>query len=413
VTSEPSPAAESGVLRVRRRGLARAAGLAGLGVAAASTLQACSGDDGPAASARIAFRGEHQAAVTATAAAGSVGAFDVRVATRTELARLLADLSATVEGLMDDAPVRERGGGFPASDTGIVGPDHAPTGTGVVLGLGASLFDERFGLAERRPPQLQAMPRFANDRLVTPERSDGDLSLTITAATSEAVVHATRQVLRATRGRLVPRWLQAGTNQVSPDPGTPLTGRNLLGFKDGTVNPDPADTATMDRVVWVGADDAHPDWAVGGTYQAVRVIRMLVEFWDRTRLSEQEAVFHRHRDTGAPLGGTDEHEAPVLADAAALASHIGRINPRTAGSPDFVMLRRGFNYAAGLDANDQLDEGLVFVSYQRDLETGFLGTQRRLDGEALEEYVAPQGGGLFFVPPGPPEGAHLAEALFA
>jgi len=257
------------------------------------------------------------------------------------------------------------------------------------------------------------MPRFANDRLVTAERSHGDLSLTFTAATSEAVVHATRQVLRSTRGRLVPRWLQSGTNQVAGEVSAPATGRNLLGFKDGTVNPDPADAPTMDEVVWVGADDGHPAWAVGGTYQAVRVIRMLVEFWDRTRLTEQEAVFHRHRDTGAPLGGTDEHDLPAFADAAALASHIGRINPRTPGSPAFVMLRRGFNYTAGLDANDQLDQGLVFISYQRDLETGFLGTQRRLDGEALEEYVAPQGGGLFFVPPGPAGGAHLARELFA
>ncbi|WP_323792653.1 Dyp-type peroxidase [Nocardioides sp.] len=400
-------------LRVRRRGLAGLAGLAGLGVAAAPVLAACSTETIAAGAAPLAFRGAHQGVLTVSAPAGLVGAFDVRVETRDELARLLADLSTTVEGLMGDVPVRERGGGFPAADTGILGPDHGPTGTGVVLGLGASLFDDRFGLSDRRPPGLQPMPRFSNDRLVTPERSNGDLSLTISASSSEAVVHATRQILRATRGRLVPRWVQSGTNQVSPGVrSTPLTGRNLLGFKDGTVNPDPAATASMDEVVWVGAGDGHPEWAVGGTYQAVRVIRMLVEFWDRTRLSEQEAIFHRHRDTGAPLGAADEFDAVDFPDAAALDSHIGRINPRTADSPEHVMLRRGFNYANGLDDNDQLDEGLLFVSYQRDLEIGFLGTQRRLDGEALEEYVAPQGGGLFFVPPGPGAHGSLARGLF-
>ena len=408
---------DGGRLRVRRRslgGLGGLAGLAGLGAAGAAAFASCSADEGTDDARRLAFRGDHQVALTVSASAGLVGAFDVRVETRDELARLLADLSATIEGLMGDVPVRERGGGFPAADTGILGPGHAPTGTGVVLGLGASLFDDRFGLGDRMPPALHAMPRFDNDRLVTPERSNGDLSLTISASSSEAVVHATRQVLRATRGRLVPRWLQSGTNQVaSGDRPAPLTGRNLLGFKDGTVNPDPAATATMDEVVWVGADDDHPEWAVGGTYQAVRVIRMLVEFWDRTRLSEQEAIFHRHRDTGAPLGSADEFDVVHFPDAAALDSHIGRINPRTADSPEHLMLRRGLNYANGLDANDQLDEGLVFVSYQRDLESGFLGTQRRLDGEALEEYVAPQGGGLFFVPPGPGPRGWLAQGLFA
>lgn len=388
-------------------------GTGALGLASMASVASCSGDDASATEAAVPFHGTHQPAVTVSGSAGLVGAFDVTVESRADLARLFSDLSATIDGLMADRPVRERGGGFPPSDTGILDADHPPTHTAVVLGLGASLFDDRFGLADRMPPQLQMMPRFPNDRLVTPARSNGDLSLTISANSPEAVVHATRQILRATRGRLTPRWVQSGSNQRQADraDGGTFTGRNLLGFRDGTVNPNPDESATMDDVVWVQAVDAHPSWTVGGSYQAIRVIRMLVEFWDRTRLSEQEAIFHRHRDTGAPLGRSEEFDDPDFADEAALNSHIGRINPHTSGSPRFVMLRSGFNYANGLDENDQLDEGLVFVSYQRDLETGFIGTQRRLDGEALEEYVAPTGGGLFFVPPGPGEGEYLAQSL--
>nr|VXZ86282.1 Deferrochelatase/peroxidase EfeB precursor [Klebsiella pneumoniae] len=44
--------------------------------------------------------------------------------------------------------------------------------------------------------------------------------------------------------------------------------------------------------------------------------------------------------------------------------------------------------------------GLLFVCYQHDLEKGFLTVQKRLNGEALEEYVKPIGGGYFFVLPG-------------
>ena len=53
------------------------------------------------------------------------------------------------------------------------------------------------------------------------------------------------------------------------------------------------------------------------------------------------------------------------------------------------------------------------MCFQRSLNDGFVTVQNRLNGEALEEYINPFGGGYFFALPGvaSPDG-HLAVGLF-
>ena len=76
------------------------------------------------------------------------------------------------------------------------------------------------------------------------------------------------------------------------------------------------------------------------------------------------------------------------------------------------MMRRGYSYSLGVTNSGQLDMGLLFVCYQYDLEKGFLTVQKRLNGEALEEYVKPIGGGYFFVLPGAVDPQHyLGQSL--
>ena len=393
-----------------------------VGVGAAAVVAGCTNrsDDTPSAdnggAGRTPFRGEHQPALmAATAAAGLVTGLDFRAETHAELVDSFAKLSDSIEQVMAGESPDDRDGGFPSGNSGILGSDPGSSGVSVLVGVGSSLFDSRFGLGERKPSELAPMPKFANDFLVRPERSHGDISLTIHGQSQQATVHAFRQILRAMRGLLVPRWSQDGFNQLLPDRERgQASARNLLGFRDGTVNPDLDDSDEMDQVVWVQSGGGEPDWAAGGTYQAIRVIRLMVEFWDRTRLNEQEAIFHRRRGSGAPLGKIKETDTPEFFDEESLASHIGRANPRTSGSASHHMLRRGsFNYTNGLDGNDQLDQGLVFVSYQRSIEDGFIAVQRRLDGEALEEYVRPIGGGFFFILPSPEPGGRLADGLLS
>ena len=77
------------------------------------------------------------------------------------------------------------------------------------------------------------------------------------------------------------------------------------------------------------------------------------------------------------------------------------------------LIRRSFNYSNGISKSGQLDMGLVFISFQNDLQAGFISVQKRLDGEPLEEYIKPVGGGYFFVLPGVPDaGSYLGKPLF-
>jgi deferrochelatase/peroxidase EfeB len=408
----------------RRRFLA--AGLASTAaVGAAGGLAACGGDDESAADAGdgsggaqyLPFRGAHQTGITHPGnEQGLLAAFTVTAADRSELRETFADLTTEIDRLMSGSPYDDRDPAYPPVYTGAVGNPPPAADLSVVLSVGGSLFDERYGLADQRPRSLEKMPFLANDRL-DPTRSHGDLLLSITSTHEDINLFALRQLHRATRGTLALHWMLGGYNRRIESSEGGAGKRNLLGFIDGTANLDPDDDEVMDRFVWIQPDDDEPAWTAGGTYHVVRVIRMLVEFWDRTRLSEQEALIGRRKATGAPFTGEVETDVPDYADdpdgrITPLDAHIRLANPRTPESADDLIFRAGLNFSRGFDGSGQLDQGLAFVSFQRRMSQ-FLDTQARLAGEPLEEYIRAEGGGFYFAVPGVErEGEILGERLF-
>lgn len=371
---------------------------------------------------RVPFYGVHQAGVTTPRpAAGIVVAFDLVLSSLDDFERMMRRLTERAAFLTQGGAVPPLDPKLPPADSGVLGPVIQPDNLTITVALGNSVFEKYDWLRGLKPLRLQRMTQFPNDALIA-DRCHGDMSIQFCANLTDTNIHALRDIVKTLSEFVVVRWMQEGS--VPPEPpapdGSTQSARNFLGFRDGSANPDSNDDAAMARIVWVGADE--PEWAQGGSYQAIRIIRNFVERWDRAPLIEQEKFFGRRKDSGAPLDGgpaaTERHLPDYAADpegeATPLDSHIRLANPRRPETERNLMLRRAFNYSNGVTKSGQLDQGLIFIAYQADLEKGFITVQNRLNGEPLEEYIKPVGGGYFFVLPGVRDaGDHLGATLIS
>ena len=354
----------------------------------------------------VPFFGVHQSGVaTAAQAYAAFAAYDLRPGVgRLEAGRMMRLLS-------DDAARLTQG--VPA--LGDTEPELArsPSRLTVTFGFGPDFFD-RVGLAGQRPPSLEQLPAFSIDQL--DERwNGGELLIQVCADDAIVVSHAQRMLWKDARAFVRPRWLQRGflTARGSAEPGS--TGRNLMGQVDGTVNPRTPEQ--FDSLVW---SDGPPAWFTGGTELAVRRIAMDLDRWDRVDRPDREASVGRRLDTGAPLTGSAESDAPDLqaTDAAGFPvisdwAHIRRARVATgADGPQF--LRRGYNYDLGEDLQGVADAGHIFTAYAADLQAQVVPVQRALSEiDLLNQWTSPIGSAVFALPPGASEGGWVGETLLA
>ena len=381
---------------------ALAAGGAGFGVARVTEAAAS-----PANTGQVPFYGRRQAGIaTPSQDRLAFAAFDVTSTDVQDVMVMLGTWAAAAAQLAKGLPVGavETAPERPPIDTGEA-LDLPAANLTITVGFGPSLFDGRFGLAARRPAALAAIPPLPGDTL-DPMRSGGDLCVQACADDPQVAFHAIRNFARLARGAAVMRWSQLGFGRTSSTSRAQDTPRNLMGFKDGTNNIKDESTADLDDFVWVGRD-GDQSWMRGGSYLVARRIRMLIESWDTDYLADQEAVFGRAKDTGAPLTGRHEFD-PIDFHARTASGEpvIGRNAHIRLAAPESndgqKLLRRGFSYTDGIDADTGLlDAGLFFIAFQQDPRRQFVPIQRRLGAsDLLNEYIRHTGSGLWAIPPG-------------
>lgn len=431
--SEPSTEAAARTGMSRRRAITLAGvGAAGVaGVAGGATVLVRSGDHAAANDASagsVPFHGEHQAGITTPAQDRlHFVAFDVITKDRAKLVALLQEWTA--------AAARMTAG----KDAGLIGavngvPEAPPDDTGEALGLppsqltltvgfGPTLFrdtqgKDRFGIADKRPATLADLPHFAGDALQA-EISGGDICVQACANDPQVAVHAIRNLARIGMGVVSVRWSQLGFGRTSSTSRNQATPRNLFGFKDGTANLKAEDASLLREQLWAQQGDG-PDWMTGGSYLVSRKIRMQIETWDRSSLTEQEQIVGRTKGSGAPLGRRDEFDAPDFAakgddgqSVIAQTSHVRLAHPSQNNGAH--LLRRGYNFVDGSDGLGRLDAGLFFIAYQRDPRKQFVPIQTQLSRhDAMNEYLRHVSSGIFACPPGVRDAADWwGRALFS
>ena len=431
--SQADHAPADGAMPAGRRGVSRrvflggalggsALAIGGAGFAAGHASAGSSSSDraSDGASNKVPFYGAHQAGIATPAQDRlAFAAFDV---TTLDVERLKATLglwaaaahqmtTGQLIGTTEDAPQA------PPVDTGeAVG--LSPGNLTITVGFGPSLFDDRFGLAAKRPAALADIPPLPSDALQD-ELVGGDICVQACSEDPQVAFHVIRNFARIGRGAVVLRWSALGFGRTSSTSTSQATPRNLMGFKDGTNNIKSEDADEMNQFVWVGEETDQP-WMKGGSYLVARRIRMLIESWDADYIADQERIFGRFKESGAPLSGKHEFDTVNLtatrSDGAPVIdqfSHIRLAAP--SNNNGMKILRRGYSYTDGIDPRTgQLDAGLFFICFQKDPRNQFVPIQQRLGGnDALNEYIKHIGSGLFAVPPGVAEvGDWFGRALF-
>jgi Dyp-type peroxidase family len=303
------------------------------------------------------------------------------------------------------------------------------------IGFGIGFFD-KLDIREKRPSRLKGMPDHSGLGDVTPySLSQTDLVIQLGSNSDfvnrwvfqnvfEPVLEDDRNqarkeqspqdIVTAVRGWATVTDVHSGFQRID--------GRNLMGFNDGISNPNPGSGKEgFDQFVWTVEQDEGPVLK-DSTYMVFQKISHDLDQWQELDVGEQEEWVGRDKVTGLLLGtaeNTDEFKDKILKndvnarkkladliekqsdptirfydkqnfrDSVAAWSHVRKANPREEGFDDRgrrlprkIIFRRGYPFIqTGL--NNKTISGLLFVSFQKDIEGTFEYIKKNFFGSKI------------------------------
>jgi Dyp-type peroxidase family len=291
------------------------------------------------------------------------------------------------------------------------------------IGFGIGFFD-RLNITDRRPRKLNGMPDHKGLGDVTPySLPQTDLIIQLGSNSDFINRWVFQNILEPYTGKEKP---QSEKEQFPQDIVTAIRGwatisdvhsgfqridgRNLMGFNDGISNPNPgSEKEGFDQFVWTDEQDEGPILK-DSTYMVFQKISHDLDQWQELAVDEQEEWIGRDKVTGLLLGtveNTPEFRDKILEgdacarkklselirkqsdptiryydeqhfrDNVAAWSHVRKANPREESFDDQgqriprkIIFRRGYPFIqTGL--NNKTISGLLFVSFQKDIEATF------------------------------------------
>jgi len=188
-----------------------------------------------------------------------------------------------------------------------------------------------------------------------------------------------------------------------------IDGRNLMGFNDGVSNPTQGSGDKFDGVVWTTEKDEGPILK-DGTYMVFQKIEHDLDQWRALNSEEQEEWVGRNKVTGLLLGTPENEDKNFIEDLnnddpkakeklrklityqsdpeipfydseefrnnVPAWSHVRKANPRQEKLPNGRRIEKKFIFRRGYifsetGLNNRVISGLLFVSFQRDIENSF------------------------------------------
>ncbi|GAA4809174.1 Dyp-type peroxidase [Tomitella cavernea] len=247
-------------------------------------------------------------------------------------------------------------------------PETAPE---VVIGIGADAWPRLF--AADPPPELHPFVELDGGRHRAPS-TPGDLLFHIQAESPGACFALADQIMGGLRGAVSPVDEVHGFQYFDR--------RNLLGFVDGTENPEGVEAADA---AYIDADDPF----AAGSYAIVQKYHHDMDGWNAVSVEEQQRVVGRTKLDDIELG--DDQPAN---------SHVALTDIADDDGNDLSIYRANMPFGA---PTEDL-HGTYFIGYakradtlERMLRNMFLGDPPG-NYDRLLDFSTPQTGNLYFVP---------------